>query len=562
MSVFSRRLAACNPDRTTWRARTWLFVPYDQLTDRLGPLAELAPAAAGVVLVECEAKAARRPYHKQKLALLLANLRHFALEQAIRGVAVLYLHDRVGYANALRTAIAEVGPLTMMEAAERELRHELVTVVATGGMRVVAHAGWLTTQAEFQAFCGDAPPWRMDAFYRGARRARGVLMKGDAPLGGKFSFDSENRQPWRGEPPAPVPLTFAVDEVTEEVCALVATHFASHPGQLNPAAIPATAEDAEAAWRWAVHHALPSFGPYEDAMSTRSPTLFHTLISPLLNLHRLTPARVIADAERARIELQSKEGFIRQVLGWREFVHHVHVATDGFRTLAPAATSGDDAAGDAGHARYRGARSAPPMSPELRGAAPARLGSGKALPAAFWGTPSGLRCLDHVVADVWRTGHSHHITRLMVLGNIASLLDVSPRQLTDWFWIAYIDAYDWVVEPNVLGMATFAIGDVMTTKPYIAGSGYIDRMSDFCKGCQFKPKTTCPLPTLYWAHLDRNSAALAGNHRMAVPLAAVRKRTSDQRAAAAATFSAVTATLQRGEALAAPAAPARKQRAR
>ncbi|CAN5642019.1 cryptochrome/photolyase family protein [soil metagenome] len=558
MSVFSRRLAACNPDRASWRERTWLFVPYDQLTDQLGMLAELAPAAVGIVLVECEAKASRRPYHKQKLALLLTNLRHFALEQAMRGVAVMYLYDRVGYANALHTSIAEVGPVTMMEAAERELRTELAPVIAAGGLRVVPHTGWLTTMAEFLRFSGEAPPWRMDAFYRGARRARDVLMDGGAQVGGKFSFDSDNRQPWRGQPPAPVPPTFAVDDVTAEVCALVETRFASHPGQLNPATISATAEDAEAAWHWALRHALPSFGPYEDAMSTRSSTLFHTLISPLLNLHRLVPARVVADAMRAPIELPSKEGFIRQVLGWREFVHHVHVATDGFRTLAPVATRGDDAAGDAGYARYRGERSSPPMASALRGAAPARLGAGSALPAAFWGQPSGLRCLDHVVADVWRTGHSHHITRLMVLGNIASLLDVSPRQLTDWFWIAYIDAYDWVVEPNVLGMATFATGDVMTTKPYIAGSGYIDRMSDFCKGCQFAPKTTCPLPTLYWAHLDRNSGALAGNHRMAVPLAALRKRTAEQRAAAAATFAAVTATLARGEVLAAPAGKPRK----
>lgn len=549
MSVFSRRLAACNPDRATWRARTWLFVPYDQLTDRLGALAQLAPSTVGIVLVECEAKAARRPYHKQKLALLLANLRHFALEQATRGVAVMYLYDRIGYANALNSAVAEVGTVTMMEAAERELRHELAPIIAAGRLRVVPHEGWLTTPEEFRRFCGDAP-WRMDAFYRGARRARDILIERGGPVGGKFSFDAENRKAWRGEPPAPEPPTFAVDEVTAEVCALVATRFADHPGDLTPGTIPATAKDAEASWRWALRHALPCFGPYEDAMSTRSSTLFHTQISPLLNLHRLTPARVIADAIRAPIELASKEGFVRQVLGWREFVHHVHVATDGFRTVADVATSGDDAAGDAGHARYRG-RDTTPLPPALRGAAPAQLGAGNPLPAAYWGAPSGLRCLDHVVADVWRTGRSHHITRLMVLGNIASLLDVSPRQLTDWFWIAYVDAYDWVVEPNVLAMATFAT-DVMTTKPYVAGSAYIDRMSDFCKGCQFAPKTTCPLPALYWAYLDRNSAALAGHHRMDLPLAALRKRTPAQRAAAATTFATVTATLGRGDALAAP----------
>jgi len=151
-------------------------VPYDQLTDQLGALAQLVPSAVGIVLVECEAKAARRPYHKQKLALLLANLRHFALEQAMRGVAVMYLYDRIGYANALRTAVAEVGTLTMMEAAERELRHELAPLVAAGSVRVDPHAGWLTTHEEFRGFSGDAP-WRMDAFYRGARRARDILIE-------------------------------------------------------------------------------------------------------------------------------------------------------------------------------------------------------------------------------------------------------------------------------------------------------------------------------------------------------------------------------------------------
>ena len=180
------------------------------------------------------------------------------------------------------------------------------------------------------------------------------------------------------------------------------------------------------------------------------------------------------------------------------------------------------------------------------------------VPAVFWGAASGLHCLDSVVADVWRTGHSHHITRLMVLGNIATLLDVSPRQLTDWFWIAYIDAYDWVVEPNVMGMATFGLGNLMTTKPYVAGSAYIDRMSDYCKGCQFAAKTTCPLTSLYWAYLDRHLPQLADNPRMFLPLASLRKRTAAQRAGAAATFAEVSSTLQRGAKLAVPATVKRK----
>ena len=177
------------------------------------------------------------------------------------------------------------------------------------------------------------------------------------------------------------------------------------------------------------------------------------------------------------------------------------------------------------------------------------IGAARPLPPAFWGKPSGLACLDRVVEGVWEDGTSHHITRLMVLSNIATLLDVSPRELTDWFWAAYIDAYDWVVEPNVLGMGTFAAGDLMTTKPYVAGSAYIDRMSDYCDGCRFDPKTTCPLTPLYWAFLGRHREALAGVDRMKLPVASERKRTASLRASDAAGFERVAGALARGEEL-------------
>jgi deoxyribodipyrimidine photolyase-related protein len=169
------------------------------------------------------------------------------------------------------------------------------------------------------------------------------------------------------------------------------------------------------------------------------------------------------------------------------------------------------------------------------------------LPAAFWGkAPSGMNCLDTVVGDVWREGYSHHITRLMVLGNLATLLGVSPRQLTDWFWVAYIDAYDWVVEPNVLAMASYGVGELMTTKPYVAGSAYLDRMSDYCRDCAFAPKTTCPVTRLYWAFLARNQERLAGNQRLAMPLRSLRQRAAAERARDAAVAAKVRDTLSRG----------------
>lgn len=514
MSHFAERLAALQPERA--RGRRWVFVAYDQLNDGLSPLATTPPNELGIVLIESPGKAARRPYHKRKLALVLANLRHFALEQAARGVAVRHVVDPNGYAGALRQLVAELAPgrgIEHVTPAERELRVELAPLVADGSLRSLPHDGWLTTRADFDASGG--PPWRMDVFYRHVRKRTGVLMERGAPVGGRLSFDAENRERWDGEPAAPAPPTFPIDPIKREVGDLVERVFSSHPGTIRLEDLPATKADAEAQWRFALRACLPQFGPFEDAMSTRSRQLFHARIAGLVNLHRLLPRRVLTDALAAKIPLASKEGFVRQILGWREFVKHVHDATDGFRTT-PASV----------------------------------LGASTALPPAFWpGAPSGLACLDHVVKTVWEDAWSHHITRLMILSNIATLLDVSPRELTDWFWVAYEDAYDWVVEPNVLAMGTFGAGPVMTTKPYVSGSGYVAKMSDYCGECAFDPKTSCPLTRLYWAFLARHHDALAGVARMHVPLAALRKRPAKERERDRATFAHVRTALARGERL-------------
>lgn len=516
VSRFTAALAERNPDP---QGRRWLYVPYDQLSDRIGPLAREDPRHLGIILIESPEKAARRPYHKLKLALVLANQRRFALEQAERGVAVRHVVARAGFGAALESLARDVGAIRVMRPAERELREELSPLVRAGAVEIMAHEGWLTTGDLFARSAPKGPPWRMDAFYRLARRESGVLMTRDGkPSGGKFSFDVENRKRWEGRPPAPDPPRFEDDPVKTEVLALVETRFARHPGRLDGALLPTSAADARILWSWALRECLPRFGPFEDAMSLHSRGLFHTRISPLLNLHRLLPREVVHDAARARVPLQSQEGFIRQVLGWREFMHHVHEATDGFRTLPG-------------------------------GASPSHLGARGPLPAAWWGRESGLRCLDEVVRSVWEEGYSHHITRLMVLGNLATLLDVSPRELTDWFWSAYIDAYDWVVEPNVLGMATFALGDLFTTKPYVSGAGYIDRMSDYCAGCAFDPRATCPITPLYWAFLTRHADALGNLPRMKLPLASARKRLPGRRQHDAAVFEGVQRALAGGRRL-------------
>jgi len=377
-------------------------------------------------------------------------------------------------------------------------------------------------------------------------------MSGGKPQGGRLSFDTENRRPWRGEPAAPTPPRYPVDPIKQEVIELVESEFAEHPGRLELHTLAATAKDAERAWRWARRHCLEHFGPYEDAMSHRSRTLFHTQISALLNLHRLLPGRIVADVAAMDLPIASQEGFIRQVLGWREFVHHVHDATDGFRVLPDGTRPRRASApGDAGFSRWSGKPWRSGRSPARidGGACPSTLRAEVALPPAFWGAPSGLACFDAVVSDVWATGYGHHITRLMVLSNLATLLGISPREVADWFWAAYTDAYDWVVEPNVLGMGTFGLGDLFTTKPYVSGAAYLHKMSDYCGECAFSPKRDCPVTSLYWNFLERNEAALRDNPRLAMPLRSLARRPDRRSEHDRRVYDWVQETLQQGERL-------------
>jgi deoxyribodipyrimidine photolyase-related protein len=528
MSAFRTQLKALQKNHGT-HPRTWHWIPYDQLHDGFGGLARHAAKDIGIVLIESRAKGAVRPYHPQKLAFILANQRHFALEQAARGVVVDYIHTDEDYATALRQAARAHGALHCMRPAERELRANVAPLVEEKLLQETTHEGWLSTAADFAA-SHTREGHRMDAFYRALRQRTGWLMDNGAPVGGKYSFDAENRRSWDGDPPAPVPPTFAVDDISKEVIDVVHAHYAHH-GEVSEPSLsrhPQTRAHAEQLWLHAKQQALPAFGPFEDAMASNQPLLFHSGISAAMNVHRLLPKNIVSDVLKLPIELSSKEGFVRQVVGWREFVRHVHEHTDGFRTLSPKR----DALGQS---------------------CVSVLGASEPLPPAYWsGAPSGLNCLDRVVADVWRDAYSHHIPRLMVLSNIASLLDVEPRALTDWFWIAYVDAFDWVVEPNVMAMGTYGAGPVMTTKPYIAGSAYIDKMSDYCGGCAFHPKKNCPLTPMYWDYLQRHADALAGNHRMAVTLAAARKRTPTQKQHDARVYQITRRNLSAGKKLSPP----------
>ena len=347
----------------------------------------------------------------------------------------------------------------------------------------------------------------------------------------------EKEAPKQQEPLPEVPK-FPPDAITQEVVETVETLYGDHPGRVTPNDLPASAADAERAWRWALDEAMPYFGPYEDAMTVQHRSLFHTRIATLLNLGRLQAGRVVHDVERAELALNSKEGFIRQVLGWREFIRHVHNATDGLteHVNVEMSTTSRPAGG------WPGAWSAAPPTVDA-------LGDDVPLPQAYWGTASGLACLDDVTRAVVEDGWTHHIPRLMVLANLGTLIGVRPRELTDWFWAMFTDAYDWVVEPNVLAMGTYATGPLMSTKPYVCGTPYLKRMGDACKDCAFSPSSTCPISDMYWAFLARHAPLFEGNFRMAMPMRTLAKRSPEKREADARVHARVVDVLGQARAL-------------
>ncbi len=562
MSLFKSLIEPHAPTPAQTQSLRWIYAPYDRNTDRTGPLTEQPAEETGLILIEATAKPLRRPYHKKKLVVLISNMRHFALEQAARGVKILYLFSPANHGQALLHAqrTHSLPPITVMHPAERELRLDLAAAEAEGLLlHYVPDTTWASTPEDFQATYGPFKPGKsyvMDRFYRRMRQQTGILMTrkpNPTPIGGQFSYDPDNRNPYRNEVPVPTPPTFPPDEITREVIALVDRYFPHHFGFTTGFDLPCTQPDNDRLWKFFLTQLLPHFGRFEDAMRDDHLQLFHSKTSVALNLGRLLALDLIRDvaeyADAPGTPLSSVEGFIRQLLGWREFMRHLHTATDGYRLLrghipneprqVPHEYSPDrpvtkpGAPGLASETWVPG--SAPNLTedPDLDPATPSYLAASLPLPAVYWGAKSGLHCMDTVVAQVIQEGWSHHITRLMVLSNLANLCGFSPRELTDWFWFAYVDAYDWVVEPNVLGMATFADGGLTATKPYISGAAYINKMSNFCPHCQYDPKKSlgpgsCPFTALYWTFLDRNKDRLASNFRMQMPLNTLRKKNPDE----------------------------------
>jgi deoxyribodipyrimidine photolyase-related protein len=471
------------PDETPGTPVTrWLFA------DQLGPW-YLDDAKQPVLLVESLAKLGRRRFHRQKLHLVLSALRHRAAELGPRATVI----QAGTYAEALERFGEPVSVCEPTSYAAQELVSDRL------GVTVVPSPGFATHRDDFAAWAGGRGAKRllMEDFYREQRKRHGVLMDGDEPAGGVWNLDHDNREPPpKGRAALGVPEPFRPEE--DDIDAGVRDDLDrwAREGRIDPVGADgprwwaATRDEALAALDTFIAHRLATFGPTEDAMLAGDPVMSHSLLSPAMNLGLLHPLEIVEAAEDAYRKgdapLNSVEGFVRQVLGWREYMWGMYwfMGRDWRRRN-----------------HLRAEKEIPDWLTELDGGAVT------------------ANCLSQVLDGVRERGWSHHIPRLMVLGNYALQRRIDPAALADWFHNSFVDGYDWVMVANVVGMSQYADGGRIVTKPYAAGGAYINRMSDYCRGCRYDPKvrvgeSACPFTAGYWAFLDRNAGRLEGNHRM------------------------------------------------
>jgi deoxyribodipyrimidine photolyase-related protein len=484
----------------------------DQLSHGLSALADLDPARDIVLMVEVHDETTYVPHHKQKIALILSAMRHFAAELTAKGVRVDYVKlDETGntgsFAGEVARAAARHKPsrLVLTEPGEWRILAMMRDWEAALGLPVDIRDDdrFFCSRSRFQRWAEGRKAFRMEFFYRDMRRESGLLMEGDEPVGGQWNFDHDNRKPLpKGHRP-PTRARFAPDVITQEVLALVAARFGNNFGDLEPFGWPVTRDEALEALDHFITVALPSFGDFQDAMQAGEPFLYHSLLSTSLNIGLLTAREVCERAEAAwctgAAPLNAVEGFIRQILGWREYVRGIYWA----KMPAYAETNA--------------------------------LGANRPLPWFYWSGETAMRCLSEAIGDIRRSAYGHHIQRLMITGNFALLAGVRPAAIEEWYLAVYADAFEWVELPNVHGMAMFADGGLLASKPYAASGAYIDRMSDYCTGCVYDPAVksgpkACPFNALYWNFLIENEQALAKNPRMAMPYRTLAKFTPARRA--------------------------------
>jgi deoxyribodipyrimidine photolyase-related protein len=462
-----------------------------------------------VVLLESVAKGASLPWHRQKLVLLLSAMRHFAASLEAAGYRVL-LRNAPSYAEGLAAAARELHATRVVatEGREQDMVDELDRarqLLDALGIPLVLREdrGFLATREEFATWARGRKEYRMEWFYREMRRKHGILMEADGtPSGGEWNFDTENRKPWPKTRAVPSVWRVEPDAIAREQMARVG-RWKERWGSVESFALPVTRTDAKAWLERFVVERLPEFGPYEDAMVHGAPDLLHSSLSSLLNVGLLHPLEVVKRAERAyregHVPIASAEGFVRQILGWREYIRGMYwQLMPGLRTAnaleAPLALplwfwAPDGEAYDA----------------PVAGRAPHR--------------PCEMRCLADTIRQVRDHGRTHHIARLMVQCNFATMLGVQPAALSRWYWAGFTDAYEWVELPNVAGMGTWGDGGALASKPYVASGAYVNRMSNYCGGCRYDVKQrtgpdACPMNFLYWDFMARHRERFAKHPRM------------------------------------------------
>lgn len=473
--------------------RRLILILGDQLTPGLGALQDVDPQRDHLMLAEVMEEASHVAHHPKKIALIFSAMRHFAEALRAQGLKVHYVTlddpDNSGSlpGELLRwTQQLDPAEIHLTECGdwrlEQALRHCGVPIHWHPDSR------FLCTRDAFAAWAKDRKQLRMEFFYREMRRASGLLLNPDGtPEGGAWNFDADNRKvlPKGVRPPAP--LRIEPDAITRKVLELVGQRFASHYGSLEGFDYPVTAEQAERLWQHFLTQGLADFGDYQDAMADGEPFLFHSRISAALNIGLLDLRRICAEVEAAYragdVPLNAAEGFIRQLIGWREYVRGV------YWLRMPEYAEGN------------------------------RFGNSRALPEFYWTGKTRMNCMRQAIGQTLEHAYAHHIQRLMVTGNFALLAGIAPREICEWYLAVYMDAFDWVELPNTLGMVMHADGGYLGSKPYCASGQYIKRMSDHCQGCSYKVsestgESACPFNALYWHFLMRHREPLERNPRM------------------------------------------------
>ena len=464
----------------------------DQLSMELSALRKAEKGSDIVVMAEVAEEAGYVKHHPKKIALIFAAMRKFAKALKEDGWEVRYTRlddpENAGsiVGELLRRAEETDAPgVICTEPGEWRLYNKLKH--APIKTHILTDDRFIASHKEFEDWAEGRKALRMEYFYREMRRKTGLMMDGDEPAGEKWNFDHENRKPAPEEVTHDGPLWFEPDAEVEEVLALVEDRFADHFGDLRPFGFATTRPQALKALAHFVEKALPKFGDFQDAMLEDSDFLYHAVLSPYINLGLLGPLEVCKAVEKAwkdgNAPINAAEGFIRQIIGWREYVRGIYFL------------EGPD---------YTGRNV---------------LKQERDLPAFYWGAETKMNCVAHAVGQTQKQAYAHHIQRLMVTGNFALLAGIDPAQVHEWYLAVYADAYEWVEAPNVVGMSQFADGGIIASKPYVSSGSYINRMSDYCKGCAYSvsKKTgegACPFNLLYWHFLDRHRDRFEGNGRM------------------------------------------------